>query len=213
MNALNATSLSQRLAEVGAILENQGTPFTIIVVGGASLLLRGETDRVATGDVDILAAVNEEGFVFPFPLPLDLQIAVQEVADGYALSDDWMNAVVARSWAHSWPEGLPTALLSDVEWRTYGGLRVGLAGRSVLIPLKVHAVVDRSRVSGFDPEGRVATVDLSPSAARRHLQDLVAMQPTEEELETARTWVKTQDGSPQLDVFLDTITAHVRDAR
>lgn len=213
MQSLSESDIEARLADVGAVLSEQGHAVAIVVVGGAALLLRGEANRVATGDVDVLAAVDGQALVLPVPLPADLQEAVRVVAEGYGLSDDWMNAVVARNWAHRWPAGLPGDLLRDADWRTYGGLRVGLAGRSALIPLKVHAVVDQSRVSAFDSEGRVTRVDLSPSEARRHLGDLVALAPSDDELRRARVWVAEQDGSPQLSVFLDTIENHVRDAR
>jgi hypothetical protein len=124
-----------------------------------------------------------------------------------------MNAVVARSWAHHWPEGLPAALLTGVERRTYGGLTVALAGRAVLIPMKLHAVVDRARAAAFDAEGHVTAVDFSPLDAQRHLRDLIALRPTDAELDAAGAWVQEQDASPHIASFLSAVETHVRSTR
>lgn len=213
MNVFRPTELEGRLADVGAVLAERDEQIEIVVVGGAAMLLRGEAVRLTTGDVDVLAAVDDAHLVFPYPLPEPLAEAVREVAESYGLSDDWMNATVASNWSHRWPEGLPYDLLGDVERRTYGGLTVALAGRSVLIPLKVHAVVDRARAVAFDAAGLVTAVDLSPTEAVRHLGDLVALAPSDGELAAARRWVGDQDTSPHLSAFLDAIERHVLAAR
>ena len=194
------------------MLAQRGVRVEIVVVGGAALLLRGDVARL-TGDVDVLAIAAGGHPIYPDPLPAVLRESAHTVAENYGLDDDWLNAVVARSWDQTWPKGLPDGLVADADWRTYGGLRVGIASRSALLALKVHAIVDRSRASAFDADGRVTAVDLSPADARRHLADLVALAPSDAELRSAREWVAEQDGSPDLATFLDAIDRHVQDAR
>lgn len=58
----------------------------------------------------------------------------------------------------------------------YDALRVGLVGRRALIALKLFAAVDGG------PGGV-------------HFQDLVALEPSDDELEEASAWVRTQDAS------------------
>ena len=213
MNSLTSRGIEDRLEEVGALLREGGTPTTILVVGGAALLLHGAAHRLTTGDIDVLAALESGTLVCPYPLPAPLAEAAREVAMAHDLPPDWINAIVARSWSHRWPEGLPPDLVSDAEWRVYGGLTVGLAGRSALIPLKIHAVADRARARGFSPEGHISGVDFSPPEAQRHLRDLVALAPTDDELREARAWIFNQDTSPHLITFLDAIERHVREHR
>ena len=209
---LDPSGVEGRLADLGALLAQRGAHIEIVVVGGAALLLRGDIVRL-TGDVDVLAVAAGGRPEYPDPLPMVLQEAARTVAANYGLGDDWLNAVAARGWGRSWPDGLPEGLIADADWRTFGGLRVGVASRGALVALKVHAVVDRSRASAFDDDGRVTEVDLSPADARRHLADLLALSPSDEDLRAARVWVAEQDTSPDLPVFLDAIDRHVRDAR
>ena len=80
--------------------------------------------------------------------------------------------------ASQWKQGMPDTLLDGVEWRSYNGLEVGLAGRQTMIALKLFAAVDQGPRS-------------------HHYQDLVVLAPDDSELERARVWVVTQDASPE----------------
>ena len=112
---------------------------------------------------------------------------LRTVARDLALADGWMNAVVGAQWLHGFPPGLT----EDVVWRNYGeGLDVGLVGRRTLIVLKLFAAVDG------DP-GSV------------HAQDLVALRPTEEELESAAVWVRTQDAAAEWPSLVEEVVRHV----
>ena len=106
---------------------------------------------------------------------------------GLALDDDWMNWDVALQWK----TGLPKGFESRVDWRQYNALWVGIAGRLDLIYLKLYAAVD----------------DVGP--ASRHYTDLLALGPTEEELEAAAGWIKTQDPSPAIEQTLAEVVRHV----
>jgi hypothetical protein len=71
---------------------------------------------------------------------------------------------------------------------------VGLAGRRTLIALKLFAAAD-----------------LSPRSV--HAQDLVALAPSNAELEDAAAWVVTQDASTEFPRIVQEIVDHVRARR
>jgi hypothetical protein len=101
-----------------------------------------------------------------------LQRAILRVSRDFSLAPDWINTAIARQWS----QGLPPWLPNDITWRRYGGLHIGLVGRRTLFALKLFATVDQS----------VRSV---------HAQDLVALEPSDAELEEAAAWVVTQDAS------------------
>ena len=109
------------------------------------------------------------------------------MARDFGLPKDWMNTAIGAQWR----QGLPPWLGTDVTWRTYGGLTVGLAGRRTLIALKLFAAVDQG-----------------PQSV--HYQDLVALSPTPEELEAAAEWVRTQDASDAFARMLDEVIRYVK---
>ncbi len=108
------------------------------------------------------------------PLPPDLVAAAATVARDVGLDPNWLNAGPASQWKTGLPDGLAERLV----WRDYGGLAVGLVGRSDLILFKLYAAAD----------------DRGPTSV--HFQDLMALQPTNNELEGAGDWVRSQDPSP-----------------
>jgi len=181
---------------VGELLEAQEERVGIVVVGGASLNLRGVVERT-TGDVDVIATLHSpegESDVVrapPDPMPEPLANAVRTVARDFGLPSDWMNTDIGAQWELSPPPHLE----EDLTWREYGGLRVGLAGRRTLIALKLFAAVDQG------PESV-------------HYQDLVALEPTDEEWEEAAEWVGAQDVSPVFANMINQAIRHVQqDAR
>lgn len=119
-----------------------------------------------------------------------LRDRVATVARDLDLPADWMNTVVGRQW----PQGLPPGMLDDTMWLTFGGLRVGLAGRRALIALKMFAAADRGPASV-------------------HVQDLLALAPDDAELEAAAAWVRGQDAAPAFGAIVDGLLAHVRRTR
>jgi hypothetical protein len=95
-----------------------------------------------------------------------------------------------------WSQGLPPWLAHDITWRRYEGLHVGLVGRRTLLALKLFAAVGQS----------VRSV---------HAQDLLALNPSDAELDEASAWVVTQDASdsfPRLvaEVVVEHVRAHRR---
>lgn len=192
MDNLDSNALEELLAAVGEHLQAAREPASIVVVGGGAMSVMGWVDRT-TDDIDVIARARETDgareLLPPEPLPASLVDAVTRVARDYGLRSDWLNTQVAMQWS----TGLPPGLLDDVEWRRFGALQVGFAGRRSLLALKLFAAVDQGSESV-------------------HFQDLVALHPTDVELEDAADWVTRQDGSPRFARFVGEEVANVRHA-
>ena len=188
-------TLREAMRAVGDLLEAERAQVAIVVVGGATMNLLGFVSRT-THDVDVIArAAPPVGatpviLLPPDPLPDALTRAIARVSRDFGLPGDWMNTAVAEQWT----QGLPPWIADDIRWTTYGGLEVGLVGRRTLIALKLFAAVDQS----------VRSV---------HARDLVAIAPTDAELEEAAGWVRSQDASPLFPELVSQVVAYVRDSR
>jgi hypothetical protein len=181
---MDRSDIDTALHAVGALL---ATEVAIVVVGGASMTALAIVTR-ATRDVDVIArAESPQNLIPPDPLPDDLVAAITRVARDFQLEPDWMNTTVGRQFAH----GLPPGITDDIEWRAYGRLAVGFAGRHALIPLKLFATVDQDRRSV-------------------HYQDLLALSPNDEELDRAAAWVITQDAADSFPQLVADGVQHVR---
>lgn len=191
MDNLHANLLPELLAAVGQHLQEAGETAAILVVGGSALMARGWVDRT-TQDVDVIARAHPEGSAWRLvpaePLPPAIEDAVARVARDYGLPSDWLNTVVGAQWR----DGLPPRAAEEAEWRTYGGLTVGFAGRRTILALKLFAAVDRG-----------------PQSV--HLQDLLRLAPSDAELEAAAQWVRRQDASPHFTSFIEHVVNHVRE--
>ncbi|MFI5341634.1 MAG: hypothetical protein ACHQ7N_17565 [Candidatus Methylomirabilales bacterium] len=194
MEAGPISVLERGLAAVGDLLAAEGVEVGIVVVGGTALNLLGIVQRT-TNDVDVLAILQDpagSGAVTlapPDPLPEPLQRAIARVARDFQLPEDWMNTVVGLQWQ----TGLPPGLERRLRWRRYGSLRVGLVARYDLIFLKLYAAAD----SG------------GPSSV--HFQDLLALRPTERELQAAVAWVRGQDPTPGFSTIVEQVMTHARE--
>lgn len=190
MERLTGQRIEELLAALGELLRARGHSCSIVIVGGAALNLLGFVERT-TKDVDVAALAKRQGrsrtFLPPDPLPEPLQNAIATVARDFRLPEDWVNTQVATQW----PRELPQFLFRDLQWRSYGSLEVGIVGRSTLIALKLHATVDRD----FD------TV---------HYQDLLALTPSDAELEEAKNVVISQDAGSQFPRLVDEVIARVK---
>lgn len=189
MTRLDGTGIRTALTAVGELLADDDERIAIVVAGGASLNLLGFVER-ATTDVDVIARAPEgegEELKPPAPFPAALDRAIRTVARDFELVEDWMNPEIGAQWS----AGLPPWITEDIRWRHYGGgLDVGLVGRRTLIALKLFAAVDHD----------VSSV---------HLQDLLQLAPTNEELEEARRWVDEQDLVPEWSSMVERVVAHV----
>ena len=145
-----------------------------VVCGGSSLLALGLVSRGTTQDVDILARIEADMLVSPRPLQDWLRRAAEDVGGQLDLPPDWLNDQVADATLFSC--GLPKGLQQRLTLRVYGPrLSISFISRRDQIFLKLHAAVDRD--------------------GGRHLQDLLDLKPTREELLDAARWTRTQDPS------------------
>ncbi|HEY9899144.1 MAG TPA: hypothetical protein V6D00_08180 [Pantanalinema sp.] len=167
-------ALSEQLAAADAC------PVDLVVCGGTAMNFLGFAAR-PTKDVDVVALLNLPGkgepeFLMAKPLPAYVLKASALVAKDFGISPDWLNDGPADLLRWGLPEGAESRLIE----RRFGAcLTVHFLARPDLICLKLYAYAD--------------------SQAPRHRQDLLALEPTHEELETAANWVRTHDDS---DAFL-----------
>jgi hypothetical protein len=148
----------------------------ILVCGGSALNVLGLVQR-ATEDVDVLAYVKrnkagEVSLVKAEPLIEELSEAAKKVARDFNLPERWLNPGPASAVDF----GLPGGLMERVITRKYGRkLIVHYLGRYDQIHFKLYAAVDQG--------------------AGKHLDDLLGLKPTSDELENAARWTMTHDVS------------------
>lgn len=194
-NLLYENDIARALRAVGQLLEADSRRIGVVVIGGAALNLLGIVAR-PTRDVDIIALAASPGQPRvlvrpPRPLPDILTKAIRQVAKDFGLPGDWMNGEPAGQW----DVGLPEGFGERVEWRTYGGLDVGIADRIDLIFFKLEATADQ------------------PSSDSRHFRDLVALNPSENEWALATAWVREKNVGSEYQTIVDRVIAHVARVR
>jgi len=193
MRQTQVPNMIAALRALGEILASQGEHAAVVVVGGTALIMQGFVAR-ATRDVDVIAISRDppererKAIEPPEPLPESLLRAISRVARDYNLPDDWMNTTVGLQWK----TGLPPGFEERIHWGQYDGLWLGLADRYDLIFLKLYAAAD------------------SEGPASVHYQDLMALQPTNEELADAARWVRSQDPSAPFARILDQVLEHAK---
>jgi hypothetical protein len=166
--------LNDALAALGELLDARGLHYELVLVGGASLLLRGVIAR-PTRDVDVLGTREASGGVVRLEaLPEPLARAVADVGLAFGLAPDWLNLGPASLL----DLGLPDGFEDRLEAARSGGLVAWVAGRFDLACFKLYAAADRW------------------PARDRHLDDLAALAPTPDELLAAARWTRTHDPSP-----------------
>lgn len=198
MNAQVHIDVERALAALGEWLEQEGgEPLGVVILGGTALILLGIVDR-GTSDVDLLALADpidrDRGgsptVRPPEPLPKRLRDGIRRISRDFQLSENWMNAGPAAQWKTGLPEGLAERL----EWRRFGALHAGLVSRYDLIFFKLYAAADSAGTESV------------------HFQDLLKLHPSDQELDRAERWVRSQDPSPGfqslLDQALEAVDAH-----
>lgn len=162
----------------------------LLVCGGSALNVLGLVQR-ATKDVDVLAFVkrNSQGrnsLIKADPIPPELEKAARKVARDFNLPENWLNAGPASAV----DLGLPEGIMERVITRPYGNkLIIHFLGRYDQIHFKLYATVDQG--------------------AGKHFDDLLALQPTVEELEKAARWSMTHDVSDGFKQSLRTLLNHM----
>ncbi|MHB9002780.1 MAG: DUF6036 family nucleotidyltransferase [Coriobacteriia bacterium] len=168
-------AIEELLAALGAELESAASPHVgLCVIGGAALGMLGLVDR-PTKDIDVVALLEESEVGLQIhaldALPDAVARAASEVAEQFGIGTWWIN-VGPSSLVDA---GLPHGFESRLTHVKYGStLTVYFASRVDQICLKTYAAAD---VGG------------------RHATDLVALSPTEQEMEFALRWVVRHDPS------------------
>lgn len=149
----------------------------MVVCGGAALNVVGYVQRT-TKDMDVVAFVERDKngaalLTKVSPLNPAIMAAAKRVQRDFNLPENWLNTGPASVLDF----GLPEGLMKRVETCIYGkSLIIHFLGRYDQIHFKLFAAVDRGR----------------PDV---HFDDLMALQPTAQELEDASRWTMTHDPS------------------
>lgn len=177
-------ALKGALADLGELLAARGERFTIVVIGGSALLFGGWISR-PTVDVDVVAMGCADGLKSARPFPPALQHAAEDVAAIRGLPSNWLNAGPTDLLV--W--GLPEGFLGRCDTYRFGALTVHVAGRLDLICTKFYAVADQG-----------------PTA--RHVDDLRALSPADDELQFAARWTRRQDPSEEFGATVQQVLRH-----
>lgn len=179
MNMLDSLRLEQALHMLGELLADRGFYYEVVAIGGGSLLLLEQIDR-PTKDLDLVALIENEELISSEPLPEILLKTAEDVAKAMDIRKDWLNSGPTSLLQFGLPDGFKTRLHT----KKFGGLTVHFASRFDQICFKLYASVDHGPLS-------------------KHFKDLRSLQPTIDELFTAKNWCLTQDASEPFAIELD----------
>jgi hypothetical protein len=134
-----AKDVERCLTALGDLLAARGQQADIVVLGGASLVVRHLTSRV-TRDVDVLGIRLPDGEVrSAYPFPDFLREAATSVAAGLGLEPDWLDDRPGSDFANAAPTGFETRL----ELSRYGPLSVWHLAASDILTIKLIASAER----------------------------------------------------------------------
>lgn len=171
---LNTERLDEALTLLAERLKlTTAEPQELVVCGGSSLIARGYVKRV-TRDVDVVARrVRGADLVSARPLPPLLVEAAARVAVDLGLPARWLN----DGPADLFEMGLPAGFVERLQSRTYGShLTVWFIERVDQIHFKLYAAADQG--------------------PGQHVDDMLALNPTDDELLAAARWTFSHDVSP-----------------
>ena len=150
--------------------ENNADAVSIVVCGDAALIQTGILSRTTT-NVGIVALMHEGELGSPAPLPPVLLRAATEVAEDLGLDARWLNNGPSSGAGGLFQMGLPDGFSERLLRKDYGPrLTVFFAHRVDQIHFKLYAAADRG---GY------------------HIDDLRALSPSEDEVESAARWAMT----------------------
>lgn len=168
---INPGRLEELLEALGQLLEARGHTYTLVTVGGGSLLLQRLGVR-PTRDLDVIAVGNGEALRKVQVLPTPLLAAARDVGVAAGVGENWLNAGPAGLM----DLGLPAGFDERAEGRRFGSLTLHIASRFDQICFKLYTAVDQAPAS-------------------KHLDDLRLLEPTADELVAAARWSMTHDPS------------------
>jgi len=160
---------------------NKKKKISIVVCGGSALFALNLIKRT-TKDVDVLGQIDEEKkkntIIYMEKFPDWFELSAKTVAKDFNLPEDWINLGPSDQVK----SGLPERLFERLTKKVYGKyLSVFFISRIDQIFFKLYASIDRG---GY------------------HVDDLFALNPTNEELFNACKWVLTQDVSEGFKLLL-----------
>lgn len=185
---IDKSTLERALSAMGELLTSRGQHFEVVVVGGGNLILRDLIRRPVTKDVDLLGEKTSSGVDPLDPMPVELRDAIRDVGRAYGLPEDWMNLGPSSLL----DLGLPPGFDDRLREMRFGDLVLWSASRIDMIAFKLYAAVDQG-------------------ARSYHLQDLIDLEPTREELLQTAAWTRTQDPSPGYRTLLTALIPRIRD--
>jgi hypothetical protein len=177
---INKNVINKALSLLGSILKEKHQRISIVICGGAALILSNLTSKNVTKDIDILGILGiiedkestKTEIKYAKPLPKFLQEIIKEIAEVMKLPEIWLNSGPSDLVKLDLPEGLIERLLK----KEYGdNLNIYIIHRIDQIHFKLYAAVD--------------------TGPGRHFDDLMELNPSEEEIIIATRWVITQDPS------------------
>ncbi len=183
-NLIGTENLERALRLLAARLDlAQTEPIRLVVCGGSALIALGLIERT-TKDVDVVALMDSgHSLMSPAPLPESLLKAVKEVARDLGLADNWLNNGPSSDEGGLFQLGLPEGLADRLDERVYGPrLTIYFIGRFDQIHFKLYAAAD--------------------SGDGTHLNDLLLLEPADDEIEAAVRWAMTHDVSPGFRMIL-----------
>jgi hypothetical protein len=185
MKSFDLKNLNTALLLLGERLQLDGSEkHELVVCGGSSLIARGYVSRV-TRDVDVIARrFPGRGLVSSRPLPAALISAADRIAADLGLPAGWLN----DGPADLFEMGLPAGFEQRLQAHAYGShLTIWFIDRVDQVYFKLYAAADQG--------------------PGRHVDDLLALNPTGAELLAAARWSFSHDVSAGFRlVVLDMLT-------
>jgi hypothetical protein len=165
-------------------------PTALVVCGGAALIATGLVAR-STRDVDIIALAQTKGaeveLLTDKELSPELVRLIAEIGAELGIREDWLNFGPSPLLKF----GLPKGLTARLKKKSYGAsLTVYFISRLDQVHFKIYAAMDLK-------EGT------------RHLSDLIDLNPTAAEVETAVAWLLGRKVSPQFKATLSQVLERI----
>lgn len=175
MKPISSEQLDKALTLVNDLLVfKDSEPYHLIVCGGSALIALQLVPRT-TKDVDILAMENSGELIAPAPIPQNLIEVASDVQKSLGLPDEWLNNGPSSNEGGLFQMGLPKGLQKRLVRKEYGEkLTISFISRLDQVYFKLWASVDRG---GY------------------HIEDLMALTPTANELFDAACWTMEKDVS------------------
>lgn len=178
MKNINLDKLIETFQLLDSRLQQAGSDKLELVICGGSALIATKLVSRTTKDVDIVALFKDGQLIEPEPLPDVLVREAKIVSENFNLPEDWLNCGPVDLFRMGLPEGFLKRL---IPLEIGPCLKVHFISRTDQIHFKLYASVDRG---GY------------------HIEDLLALNPSTEELKQAAQWTRTHDVSEGFAIML-----------